>query len=84
LWTVQYFNDISNILSNDAILTTYSIATPIRLSIYENNLSIYEYKPDDSNKITIALNKKEREQNFKYIDMELKKQRNKTAKALYD
>lgn len=86
LWTVQYFRDIAKILSKDAILTTYSIATPIRLSIYENKFSIYEYKPNDSNRITIALNKKEIHHNcnFKYIDMELKKTRNTTAKALYD
>ena len=84
LWTVEYFKKIGAILSEDAILTTYSIATPIRLSIYENNFSIYEYKPNNSNRITIALNKKEIDKNFKYIDMELKKTRNTTAKALYD
>ena len=84
LWTQEYFAQIKNILNDDAIITTYSIATPIRLSIYNNELSIYEYKPDNSNRITIALNKKEREINYKYIDMELKKQRNKTATALQD
>ncbi|MGB5866311.1 MAG: MnmC family methyltransferase [Arcobacteraceae bacterium] len=84
LWTVEYFGDIRETLSLDAILTTYSIATPIRLSIYENDFSIYEYKPENSNRITIALNKKEREDQYKYIDMELKKTRNITAKPLYD
>ncbi len=84
LWTVQYFKDIASILKNDAILTTYSIATPIRLSIYTNNLLIYEYKPINSNRITIALNKKQINNQFKFIDMELKKIRNKTAKPLYD
>jgi len=84
LWTVEYFKDIADILSKNAILTTYSIATPIRLSIYENKFSIYEYKPNDSNRITIALNKKEIDNSFKYIDMKLKKTRNTTAKALYD
>jgi hypothetical protein len=86
LWTVEYFNDIKQVLSNNAIMTTYSIATPIRLSIYENDFTIYEYKPVNSNRITIALNKKEIEidTKFKHIDMELKKQRNKTALPLYD
>ena len=84
LWTVEYFSDIKKTLSNDAIVTTYSIATPIRLSIYQNGFSIYEYKPENSNRITIALNKKEKNDTFKYIDMELKKERNQTAKALYD
>ena len=84
LWSVEYFKDIKNTLSDDAILTTYSIATPIRLSIYENDFLIYEYKPEKSNRITIALNKKELHKEYKYIDMELKKKRNTTAKALYD
>ena len=84
LWTVEYFGDIYDLLSNDAILTTYSIATPIRLSIFNNNFLIYEYKPNDSNRITIALNKAEIDTNYKYIDMELKQKRNTTAKALYD
>lgn len=84
LWTVEYFKDIKKILSSDAILTTYSIATPIRLSIYKNDFSIYEYKPDNSNRITIALNKKDIHNEFKYIDMELKQERNKSAQALYD
>ena len=84
LWTSEYFRDIAKILKNDAILTTYSIATPIRLSIYLNSFIIYEYKPNNSNRITIALNKKEIDNNFKYIDMELKQIRNTKAKALYD
>jgi len=84
LWTVEYFKDIKNTLSNDAILTTYSIATPIRLSIYENDFFIYEYKPENSNRITIALNKKKIHKEYKYIDMELKKKRNTSAQPLFD
>jgi len=84
LWTVEYFRDIHKTLSSDAIMTTYSIATPIRLSIYKNEFSIYEYKPENSNRITIALNKKEIYKEYKYIDMELKQKRNVTAQALFD
>jgi len=86
LWTQEYFKEIKSVLNDDAIITTYSIATPIRLSIYNNDLTIYEYKPENSNRITIALNKKEIHEgaNYKYIDMELKQQRNKTARALKD
>ncbi len=84
LWTQEYFAQVNKLLTSDAIITTYSIATPIRLSIYNNQLNIYEYKPNDSNRITIALNKKQREDKYKYIDMELKKQRNTTAIALRD
>ena len=86
LWTQEYFEQIKFVLNDDAIITTYSIATPIRLSIYNNDLTIYEYKPESSNRITIALNKKEihKDIKYKYIDMELKQQRNKIAKALKD
>jgi len=86
LWTQEYFAQIKSILNKNAIITTYSIATPVRLSIYNNDLQIYEYKPDKSNKITVALNNDSIYQNikYKYIDMELKQQRNKIAKAIKD
>jgi tRNA U34 5-methylaminomethyl-2-thiouridine-forming methyltransferase MnmC len=86
LWTKEYFSDIYNILSSDAIITTYSISTPIRLSIYENNLHIYEYKSPYTNKLTIALKHKltKEKENYKYIDMKLKKIRNPNAKSLKD
>lgn len=84
LWTVEYFADIKKALSVDAILTTYSIATPVRLSLYKNDFVIYLHKPETTNKITIALNKKEIDQNYQYIDMELKQQRNTVSKPLYD
>ncbi|MCK5110752.1 MAG: hypothetical protein KAQ94_04450 [Arcobacteraceae bacterium] len=86
LWTKEYFNDIYKLLDKDAIITTYSIATPIRLSMYENNLFIYEYKNDFTNRITIAMKNKFtiEPSGYKYIDMELKKQRNSSAKPLRD
>ena len=84
LWTKEYFNDISKVLSSDAIITTYSIATPVRLSMWENHIKIYEYKKGDIDKSTIGLNKEEIDTQYKYIDMELKKQRNTSAKALSD
>jgi len=84
LWTVEYFKDIRALCIPETILTTYSIATPIRLSIYKNNFFIYEYKPLNSNRITIALAKKTIDEGYKYIDMELKQIRNQTAKPLYD
>ena len=84
LWTKEYFKDISKILSLDAIITTYSIATPVRLSMWENGINIYEYKKGDTDKSTIGLNKKELDTRYKYIDMELKKLRNTSAKALKD
>lgn len=82
LWTVEYFKDISLLLNEDAIVTTYSIATPVRLSMYESGLYIYEITNKDKRKSTVAF--KTKIDQYKYIDMELKKQRNKSAKALRD
>ncbi|WP_418184582.1 tRNA (5-methylaminomethyl-2-thiouridine)(34)-methyltransferase MnmD [Aliarcobacter vitoriensis] len=81
LWTKEYFDDIYKICKKSAILTSYAIATSIRLSMYEAGFFIYEAKP--KLKITLALKTK---QNIsaKYIDMELKKIRNPNAKSLYD
>jgi len=86
LWTYEYFNNISQILNEDAILTTYSIATPIRLGLYENGFYIYEYKSKYTNKITIALKKKllNKQVGYKYIDMKLKQSRNPLARSLHD
>lgn len=84
LWTTEYFKDIAELLSDDAIITTYSVATPVRLSMYKNGLSIYEYTAKNTNKSTIALNKKDIDTNYKFVDMEIKMQRNKNAKPLYD
>lgn len=82
LWTKEYFDDIFRISNFNSILTSYAISTNIRLSMYEAGFFIYESRPT-KRKITLAFKQK---QNLigKYIDMELKKQRNINAKALYD
>lgn len=82
LWTKEYFDDIFRISKQDSILSTYAIATPIRLSLYEAGYLIYQHIPV-KRKITLAF-KQSQEDTGKYINMELKKQRNKEAKAIYD
>jgi len=82
LWTQEYFEDIYSLLDIKGIVTTYSIATPVRLSMSESGLYIYEIQSDTKRKSTIALKAKNEE--YKFIDMELKKQRNSNAKALRD
>ncbi|VAY87544.1 SAM-dependent methyltransferase [hydrothermal vent metagenome] len=86
LWTKEYFANIKRILAPNSIITTYSIATPIRLSMYENDLRIYEYTNIYTNKSTVALSRTSifDQHNYKLIDMELKKTRNPTAKSLRD
>ena len=82
LWTKEYFDDIFKLCKEDSIMSSYAVATPIRLSMYEANFFIYQHIPI-KRKITIATKNK---QNIigKYVDMELKKQKNEKAVALYD
>lgn len=58
LWSVEYFKDIYKACSNDAILTTYSISTNVRLSLFEAGFEIYEINPTGNRKQTIALKEK--------------------------
>ena len=82
LWSVEYFKDIYKLCSENTIITSYSVSTNIRLSMFEAGFEIYEIKPIKK-KQTIAFKTKQKI-DAKYIDMELKKQRNKEAKALHD
>ena len=83
LWSVEYFKDIFNLCNDMALMTTYSISSNVRLSMYEAGFNIYEVNPTGKRKQTIALKTKQNIE-AKYIDMELKKSRNKDAKAIYD
>ena len=82
LWTKEYFDDIYKLCKDDCIVSSYAVATPIRLSQAEALFCVYEHRPV-KRKITLAFKQK---QEFigKFVDMELKKQRNKEAVALYD
>ena len=82
LWTKEYFDDIYKLCTDSCIMSSYAIATPIRLSMYESGFFIYENRPV-KRKITLAFKQKQ-ELIEKYVDMELKKQRNKEAVALHD
>ena len=84
LWTKEYFKDIVDILNFDALITTYSIATPVRLAMSENGLYIYEFNPTKSRKATIVSNNLLDCKELKPINMEKKKQNNPNAKALVD
>jgi len=81
LWTKEYFKDIKRVASEDIIITTYSVATSIRLSMSENGFRVYEYKGEGVRGSTIGSLK---ELNLKEIDMELKRERNPNAKPLLD
>lgn len=87
LWTKEYFSDIAQIGAEDMIITTYSIATPVRLSMYENGFYIYEYY-SSKKKSTIASNKSldiaQTPIFISPIDMEKKKINNPKARSLSD
>ena len=82
LWTVEYFKDLYSLCNENAVVTTYAVSTNIRLSMYHAGFEIYEIRPVKK-KQTLGL-KNRVNIDAKYIDMELKQQRNKEAKALYD
>ncbi|PUE65887.1 tRNA (5-methylaminomethyl-2-thiouridine)(34)-methyltransferase MnmD [Arcobacter caeni] len=82
LWTKEYFDDIFILCKSDCIMSSYAVATPIRLSMNEAGFFIYEHRPI-KRKITLAFRQKQ-DLVGKFVDMELKKQRNRQAVALHD
>jgi len=82
LWTYEWFRDIRTICAEDAILTTYSIAASIRLGLYENGFYIFLHHAKLMRSSTVASLKML--EGLEYIDMELKKERNPTARSLRD
>jgi len=82
LWTTEYFKDIRAICKEDAILTTYSTAAAIRLGVYENDFLVFIHRAEMMRYSTVASLKMLDE--LEYIDMELKKERNPTARSMKD
>ena len=82
LWTREFFSDMAKLCHDDALLTTYSTAASIRLALYENGFFIFVYYGKMTRYSTIASMKMLN--NLEYIDMELKKIRNPTARSFRD
>ncbi len=81
LWTKEYFTDIRALSKKDTIITTYSIASSVRMGLYENRFNIFKLNSNIVRPSTVAsLDMLELE----YIDMELKKIRNPNARSLRD
>jgi len=81
LWSVEYFANIAQLIKPYGIITTYSVATPIRLSMHKNGFKIYSYKAQNTRESTIASFK---DLDLEEVNMALKLQRNPNAKAIYD
>ena len=82
LWTKEHFSYIRATSNEDAILTTYSTAAAIRLGLYENGFYIFVHRAELMRYSTLASLKML--EDVEYIDMELKKVRNPTARSMRD
>ena len=54
LWSIEYFRDIKKILNKKGVITTYSVATPIRCALYKLGFKLYTHKYNIIRKGTIA------------------------------
>ncbi len=81
LWTYEYFKDISNLIKDDGVLTTYSISASVRMALDENGFKLFLHKGD---KIRESMVASKNMLDLKFIDMELKKIRNKEARSMKD
>jgi tRNA U34 5-methylaminomethyl-2-thiouridine-forming methyltransferase MnmC len=52
LWTIEYFKDIEKL--SPKIITTYSVATPVRYALYTLGYNIYTHPYDNIRKGTLA------------------------------
>ena len=82
LWTREFFADIATLCKEDSLLTTYSTAAATRLGLYENGFNIFIHRGENVRFSTIA--SQQMLEGLEYIDMELKKERNPTARSLRD
>ena len=82
LWTKEYFADLVKHLSCDAIITTYSSATPVRLGMVENSLFVYKPNLNGVRNGTIASPSSKLP--LTKIDMKLKKECNLDATSMQD
>jgi len=82
LWTREYFKEIRDVCAKDALLTTYSTAASVRLGLYENGFHLFVHRAPKIRYSTVA--SFSMLEHLEYIDMELKKERNPTARSLRD
>ena len=82
LWTREYFKDIREIIKEDGILTTYSIALATRIALFENGFHIYINHGEGYRDATIASPSKLN--GFLDVNMSHKMFCNPLAKALRD
>lgn len=68
LWSLEYFERVSRLLSDKAVITTYSRSSKVKMALHQAGLNIYEIEhPSGIRKSTIASNF--RLPNLQKIDM---------------
>jgi len=82
LWTKEYFYDIKKAMTDDGVLTTYSIALKTRIALYENGFNVYLNEGRDFRGATLASFKSL--ENFKLVDVEHKMRCNPDVISLRD
>ncbi len=81
LWTKEYFADISKVIQDDGIVTTYSMALKTRLALYENGFHIYVNSGEGYRDATLASKVL---LDFPLVDMKHKISCNSDVKSLCD
>jgi len=81
LWTDEYFKAIASLMRDDAILTTYSIALPTRIALYENGLKVYLHEGEGFRASTLA---SKSELDYVKVDVEHKMSCNPQVRSLKD
>ena len=81
LWTSEYFQDITKLMKDDAILTTYSTALATRIALYENGLNVYLHKGEGFRNATLA---SKSELKYEDVDVEHKMNCNPDISSLRD
>ncbi len=84
LWSVEYFADIKKATKKDAILTTYSSATPVRASMHANGYLLYTYNKKDIRSGTIAFFGAFSKEGYTTIDMERKLSLSSKPEPIFD
>jgi len=81
LWTKEYFSDISSLMKEDAILTTYSTALATRIALKENGFNVYLHKGEGFRPATLA---SKSELDYDKVDVAHKMSCNPNTRSLRD
>lgn len=82
LWTREYFADVARLMGDEGLVTTYSIALPIRMALYENGFNVYLNTGVGYRSATVASVRLLSE--FEKIDVEHKMKCNPLIRSLRD